>query len=238
MQSDPANLHDFAARYTTAWCSQDPTKVAECYSVTGSLTVNGGTAAVGRNAIAEVARSFMTTFPDMRLIMDKLLLQGDRVEYHWTLICTNTGRGGTGNQVRVSGFELWQIGEDGYPRDIARDVISFDGEGRFGYRRNRSGHAQPDRRVCRNRSQSTSREGSIAAERAVGHGIRSRLRQTRTPTGGGIKRARSAYLCGCCNRDSGTSQNPLSLEAAIARPERRDGPRNSGERTSKPADYL
>jgi TolB-like protein/Flp pilus assembly protein TadD/nuclear transport factor 2 (NTF2) superfamily protein len=123
MQSDPANLHDFAARYTTAWCSQDPTNVAECYSVTGSLTVNGGTAAVGRNAIAEVARSFMTKFPDMRVIMDKLLLQGDRVEYHWTLIGTNTGPGGTGNQVRISGFELWQIGEDGL---IATSQGHFD----------------------------------------------------------------------------------------------------------------
>jgi nuclear transport factor 2 (NTF2) superfamily protein len=113
MQTDASKLRDFAALYTAAWCSQDPTSVAECYSVTGSLTVNGGTPAVGRNAISEVARSFMTAFPDMRVIMDKLLLQGDRAEYHWTLIGTNTGPKGTGHRVRVSGFELWQIGEDG-----------------------------------------------------------------------------------------------------------------------------
>jgi len=55
----------------------------------------------------------MTVFPDMQVIMDKLLLQGDRAEYHWTLIGTNAGPKGTGHRVRVSGFELWQIGEDG-----------------------------------------------------------------------------------------------------------------------------
>ena len=113
MQTDPATLQNFAARYTAAWCSQDPTSVAECYAVTGSLTINGGTPAVGRNAIREVVRSFMAAFPDMRVIMDKLFLHGDYAEYHWTLIGTNTGPGGTGHRVRVSGFELWQIGGDG-----------------------------------------------------------------------------------------------------------------------------
>jgi hypothetical protein len=36
-----------------------------------------------------------------------------RAEYRWTLTGTNTGPGGTGHRVRVSGFELWRIGEDG-----------------------------------------------------------------------------------------------------------------------------
>ena len=113
MQGETARLRDFAARYTAAWCSQDPMSVAACYSAAGSLTINGGASAVGRNAIAEVARSFMTAFPDMRVIMDDLLTQGDHAEYHWTLIGTNTGPGGTGHRVRISGFELWQIGADG-----------------------------------------------------------------------------------------------------------------------------
>jgi len=86
MQAAPAQLRDFAARYTAAWCSQDPTSVAGFYSCGGSLTVNNDVPAVGRNAIAEVAQSFMTAFPDMRLIMDELFMQGDRIEYHWTLI--------------------------------------------------------------------------------------------------------------------------------------------------------
>ena len=108
MQAAPAQLRDFAARYTAAWCSQDPTSVAGFYSCGGSLTVND-VPAVGRNAIAEVAQSFMTAFPDMRLIMDELFMQGDRIEYHWTLIGTNTGPGGAGHRVRIRGFELGRL---------------------------------------------------------------------------------------------------------------------------------
>ena len=77
------------------------------------LTVNNGVPAVGRNAITEVARSFMTAFPDMRVVMDELLVHGDRIKYRWTLSGSNTGPGGAGHQVCISGFELWQIAADG-----------------------------------------------------------------------------------------------------------------------------
>jgi predicted ester cyclase len=123
MLADSVKLRDFAARYTAAWCSQDPTRVASFYSPGGSLTVNNDPPAVGRSAITEVAQSFMTAFPDMRLIMDEVLVRGDRAEYHWTLIGTNTGPGGTGHRVRISGFELWQIGADGL---IASSQGHFD----------------------------------------------------------------------------------------------------------------
>ena len=119
----PANLHDFASRYTAAWCSQDPGSVAACYSLNGSLTVNGGPPAVGRKAITEVAQSFMTAFPDMRVTIDKLVIKDDCTEYHWTLTGTNTGPGGSGHRVRISGYELWQIGADGL---IASSQGHFD----------------------------------------------------------------------------------------------------------------
>ncbi len=91
MQFDNAGLQDFAARYTAAWCSQDPARLSAFYSPDGSLTINSGAPAVGRTAIAEVARSFMTAFPDMRVSMDDSIVRGDRAEYHWTLTGTNTG---------------------------------------------------------------------------------------------------------------------------------------------------
>jgi len=119
----PANLHDFASRYTAAWCSQDPGSVAACYSLNGALTVNGGPPAVGRKAITEVAQSFMTAFPDMRVTIDKLVIKDDCTEYHWTLTGTNTGPGGNGHRVRISGYELWQIGADGL---IASSQGHFD----------------------------------------------------------------------------------------------------------------
>ena len=108
-----SKLRELAVRYTAAWCSQDPASVAVCYSPTGSLTINEGTPSVGRNAITEAARSFMTELPDMRVLMDDLRVDGDRAEYHWTLTGTNIGPGGTGNRVHISGFEIWRTGDDG-----------------------------------------------------------------------------------------------------------------------------
>jgi predicted ester cyclase len=87
------------------------------------LSINGGAPAMGRSAITEVAQVFMTAFPDLRVLMDDLVVQGDGAVYHWTLIGTNTGLGGTGQRVRISGFEVWRIGVDGL---IAESRGNFD----------------------------------------------------------------------------------------------------------------
>jgi hypothetical protein len=114
MTPDHDQLHDFARRYTAAWCSHDPASVAHHYAPEGSLTINGGPPSVGRAAVAEAARSFMTAFPDMQVLMDDLVVRdAGRAEYRWTLVGTNTGPGGTGNRVRIAGFEEWTIGDDG-----------------------------------------------------------------------------------------------------------------------------
>ena len=112
MLADPAKLRDFAMRYTTAWCSQNAASVAAFYSPDGSLCVNDGASAVGRNSISAVAQGFMTAFPNLQVLMDDVFPQGNGAVYHWTLIGTNTGPGGTGHRVRISGFERWRIGGD------------------------------------------------------------------------------------------------------------------------------
>ena len=106
-------LNEFGNRYAEAWCSQNPDSVASFFAESGSLSVNDGDPAVGREAIAEVAQGFMTDFPDMVVTMDDLVLNPEATVFHWTLTGTNTGQGGTGKRVRISGYELWQIGEDG-----------------------------------------------------------------------------------------------------------------------------
>lgn len=116
-QLAPADLENFAARYTEAWRSQDPASVAAFYAEDGSLTINEGEPSVGRSAIAEAAGSFMTAYPDMVVELDSLGRSGERVAYHWTFTGTNTGAGGTGNPVRISGFEEWSFGPDGLIAD-------------------------------------------------------------------------------------------------------------------------
>lgn len=123
MLPDLARLREFAARYTAAWCSQNPTTVASFFSPNGSLRVNDDPPAVGRNAITEVAQSFMTAFPDLLVTMDDLLIGADVFEYHWTLTGTNTGPGGTGHKVRISGCEKWRMDRDGL---IASSQGQFD----------------------------------------------------------------------------------------------------------------
>ena len=118
-----SDLLEFAHRYTAAWCSGEPGRVAEHYSADGSLTINGGTPAVGTASITEAARGFMDGFPDLRVEMDELKSAGDSTEYHWTLTGTNTGPGGTDRAVRISGFEQWTIGGDGL---ILRSIGSYD----------------------------------------------------------------------------------------------------------------
>ena len=120
---DMARLQQFATDYTAAWCSQNPASVAAFFEEDGSLTINDGTPSVGRAAITASAQAFMTTFPDMIVAMDSLRPEGNLVRYHWTLTGTNTGPGGTGNAVRVSGYEEWTIGADGL---IARSLGHFD----------------------------------------------------------------------------------------------------------------
>jgi hypothetical protein len=120
---EPVNLRVFAQRYTAAWCSQNAASVAAFYSPNGSLSVNDGTPAVGREAITGVVQGFMTGFPDMTVHMDGLDVHRNRTRYRWTLVGTNAGPGGTGKRVRISGFEEWQIGAEGL---IAESKGHFD----------------------------------------------------------------------------------------------------------------
>jgi hypothetical protein len=94
--------NDFATRYTATWCSQDPASVAAFFAEGGALEINNG-------------------IPSVK--MDDLRVAGDRITFHWTLVGTNTGPAGTGNRVRIRGYEEWRIGLDGL---IAESRGHFD----------------------------------------------------------------------------------------------------------------
>jgi nuclear transport factor 2 (NTF2) superfamily protein len=117
--NDPAKLRNFAQRYADAWCSHDPEKVAMFYAKGGSISVNGAPP----SPIVDVARGFIQGFPDAVVTFDRLENTPNGIEFHWTFAGTNTGPGGTGNKVRISGYELWKIDNDGL---IADSKGSFD----------------------------------------------------------------------------------------------------------------
>ena len=104
-----AEKTQFAEGYAQAWCSQDSERVAAYYARNGSISVNGAPPL----PIAEVARGFMRDFPDMIVTFDRLEPLGNRTAFHWTFTGTNTGPGGTGHKVQISGYELWQFNQEG-----------------------------------------------------------------------------------------------------------------------------
>jgi hypothetical protein len=55
----------------------------------------------------------MTAFPDLVVTLDRLEVSGECAIYHWSLTGTNTGPGGSGGKVHISGYEQWRFGEDG-----------------------------------------------------------------------------------------------------------------------------
>ena len=117
-------LKQLANQYTAAWCSQNAASVAAFFAENGSLYVNGSPT-IGRAEITAVAQDFMAAFPDLELIMDALDIESDLVTYHWTLIGTNTGPGGSGKTVRISGYEEWTFDDGGL---IARSMGHFDND--------------------------------------------------------------------------------------------------------------
>ena len=122
-QIETTDLTDFATRYAAAWSNQDPEELASFYAENGSLRVNDGEPSVGRDAVTETARGFMTAFPDMAVRLVELRKTDDHIEFHWHWTGTNTGPGGTGNAVDLRGYERWTLDADG---KIVESLGHFD----------------------------------------------------------------------------------------------------------------
>ena len=108
-----SEIQEFAQRYADAWSSSDAQLLASFYTDHGSLQINDGDPAVGRDAIAAVAQSFMTALPDMIVRLDSLAGSREHPQFHWTLIATNSGPDGNGNAIHISGYEEWTLDADG-----------------------------------------------------------------------------------------------------------------------------
>lgn len=116
---------EFGQKYTDAWNSKQPDKMASFYAEDGTLAVNNGKPAVGRKQIAETAHSYMEAFPDIELTMDSLTVGNGTYRYYWTFEGTNTGPGGTGNKVDFSGFEEWTMNDQGL---VQKSIGAYDAE--------------------------------------------------------------------------------------------------------------
>ena len=112
MTLDPFTIRKMAEAYTEAWCSRSGENVASFFEENATSIINAGTPTVGRAAIAEAMGAFFIEFPDLVLRMDDLRTGGNQVIYLWTLEGTNSGPGGTGNFVRIGGWQNWHLSND------------------------------------------------------------------------------------------------------------------------------
>ncbi len=97
---------ELAASYTAAWNTRRPDAVAAFFAPDGIIAINGGSPWKGRAGVAQMAAGFYADIPDLRLTCDGLRKAGDQVIYLWSFEGTHAG---TGNAVKVTGWEEWDI---------------------------------------------------------------------------------------------------------------------------------
>ncbi len=109
----PAHIDRLTENYTAAWNSGDPDQVAAFFAEDGAIVINRGDPHQGRAAISAMAAGFHTAVPDLKLTRDRVRAAGDHVAYFWTF----TGHDAeTGKPLSVSGWEEWDLDEDGKVR--------------------------------------------------------------------------------------------------------------------------
>ena len=124
-KSELDKMVEFGQKYTDAWNSKVPEKMASFYAEDGTLTVNNGTPAIGRKQLAETAKSYMDAFPDLELTMDSLTKENGTYRYYWTFKGTHSGPNGTGNKVDFSGFEEWIMNAQGL---VQKSIGTYDAD--------------------------------------------------------------------------------------------------------------
>lgn len=98
-----------ADAHCAAWTSSLAGKVAQRYSEPTSFAMNRGDPMTSRAEITEMASGFMSEFPDLKLTCDTVLVADHHIVYAWTFEGRHVG---TGNLVRFSGWEEWDLDDD------------------------------------------------------------------------------------------------------------------------------
>ena len=111
------------ADYAKAWCSLEASAVAAFYAPDGRIIINEGDPSEGRDAITAMPQGFYDEFPDLVVHMDDIRSSGTHAIFRWTLEGTNTGEGGSGNRVVLSGWEYWKFSDEGL---VAESAGHFD----------------------------------------------------------------------------------------------------------------
>ncbi|MFT5112044.1 MAG: steroid delta-isomerase-like uncharacterized protein [Parasphingorhabdus sp.] len=105
-------VETMAREYTAAWCSGVAEAVSAFYAEDGAIVINEGEPCDGRGEVTTMAQGFMDAFPDLSLHQDSIRSSGTHAVFMWTLTGTNSGPGGTGNNIEIGGWEYWKLTDD------------------------------------------------------------------------------------------------------------------------------
>ena len=109
MATDEHSIQAVADAYTDAWNSGSAEAVAAFYAPDGVIVINRGEPWKGRAGVAAMAAGFFADVPDLTLACDGIRVADNHVTYLWTF----TGHhAASGNPLRVSGWEEWDLDSD------------------------------------------------------------------------------------------------------------------------------
>jgi steroid delta-isomerase-like uncharacterized protein len=103
-------------REAEAWNAHDAAAVGMLYAADATQRDVGGQTFNGRDAIAARARMFMDAFPDLRLDLGAIEVDGDTFTLEWTASGINSGSlagmPATNRTVKVEGCDVVKVGDD------------------------------------------------------------------------------------------------------------------------------
>ena len=78
-------------RQLDAWNAHDPGAIGAFFASDATVHDAGGETAAGRDAIEARAKAYMDAFPDLRLDIESIEVDGNKYAYQWKAWGTNTG---------------------------------------------------------------------------------------------------------------------------------------------------
>ena len=122
MTPDIQTARRMAEDHCAAWTKKDADAVASRYAQQATMIMNGGDPMTSRSQIGDMAAGFMADFPDLFLSLDTVLVADHHMVYAWTFEGHHKD---TGNHVRFSGWEEWDLDND---LNVIKSLGWYDGE--------------------------------------------------------------------------------------------------------------
>jgi hypothetical protein len=105
-------LKSFGIEYEAAWRSLVPGNPFSYQATNCIVTVNDGNSMISTEEILGGIIGFMEAFHDLLIAMRDVIDEDRGTVFYWNLKGTNSGPGGTGNNVDIDGCVVWKLNNE------------------------------------------------------------------------------------------------------------------------------